>query len=134
MFGDSELFAEFEKEREPSGSFILYETNEEGDEDRSKFVFQMSESSSSEESDEDEQKLKVKEQSVAYTVENLQKENARQISPTSKTSEELPEQNGLDSDSESESEQEETAVVSKERTDKMTSYKLNFERILSFYF
>ncbi|XP_069136277.1 zinc finger CCHC domain-containing protein 8-like [Argopecten irradians] len=64
MFGDSSLFDEFEKERESSGSFILFKVNEEGEEDKSKILFRMgdseeSESSSDDDSDESENENKV---------------------------------------------------------------------------
>ncbi|XP_053376524.1 zinc finger CCHC domain-containing protein 8-like [Mercenaria mercenaria] len=127
MFGDSELFAEFDKERETSGSFILYEKDEQGYEDRSKYVFQVSESSSSEDSDEDEEKLKVK-QSVAFAVDTLQKQNERPKNADFNANGQVSQENGIENQSDSDTEQVDTRIVSKDRQEKMTTYKLNFER------
>ncbi|XP_033746912.1 zinc finger CCHC domain-containing protein 8-like [Pecten maximus] len=54
MFGDSSLFDEFEKERESSGSFILYKVNDEGEEDKSRILFRMGDSEESESSSDDD--------------------------------------------------------------------------------
>ena len=132
MFGDSSLFEEFEKEREPSGSFIIYENDRDGEQDNSKFIFQHSDSSSSDDSsdDENEQKLKVKEQSVASEVgttndqlnfnqsENVEtKVNGDAESSSSESDEDVGMENTQ-------------PAVSKERVDKATTFKLTYERIL----
>lgn len=119
MFGDSELFEEFDKERETSGSFIIFEKDDQGGEDRSKFVFQVSESSSSSESEDDEQKLKVK--------EKLKKDTEGHTIADQEANGQVPKQNGFESDSDSD---DNSRVVSRDRQAKMTTYKLNFERIL----
>jgi hypothetical protein len=135
MFGDSELFAEFDKEREPSGSFILYEKDEHGSYDQSKFIFQVSESSSSEDSDEDEQKLKVQEQSVAYAVGKLQANLEKHKPHTAELNGTTKEINGLRDDRDSDSQEEaesssKRSIISEDRQAKMSTYKLNYERIL----
>ena len=121
VFGDSSLFDEFEKERESSSSFIFYEKDEQGSEDRSKIVFQFSESSSSESESDDE--VKVKQQSVARTVKCLQEQNG------------LFEQNGdLQSSGSTDSEDDDyEPFIGKEREEKSTIFKLTHERIFVVY-
>ncbi|KAL4224071.1 Zinc finger CCHC domain-containing protein 8 [Mactra antiquata] len=121
MFGDEELFAEFDKEREPSGSFLIYEKTEDGKDDQSKFVFQVSDESSSDDSDvEDEGKAKVQEpvtESMSDTVQRLLKDSNENGINSS--------QNG---DYNEEEEIDDTPVVSKDRQNQMSTYKLTYER------
>lgn len=136
MFGDSALFEEFDKDREPSGSFIIYEKDDEGEKDQSKFILQFSDSSSSDESDEDEQKLKVNEQSresVGHAVTQLQKKASHEESEGATVNGDIE---NIDGSSSSESDEDISVnshgpIVSKERVEKATTYKLTYERILS---
>lgn len=134
MFGDSALFEEFDKDREPLGSFIIYKRVNEGEKDQSKFILQFSDSSSSDESDEDEQKMKVKEQShesVGHAVTQLQKKASREESEGATVNGEIENADGSSSSESDEDISVNGQIVSKERVEKATTYKLTYERILS---
>ena len=130
MFGDSSLFEEFDKERDTSGSFIFYEKADDGEVDKSKIHFQVSESSSDDSSDEDEEKSKVKEQSVVYTVGKLLKQSSR-TNDVQVTNGENDTESGSENDDEVD---DKKAFISKERLEAASSYRLNYERILVHYF
>ncbi|XP_052799456.1 uncharacterized protein LOC128231075 [Mya arenaria] len=117
LFGDIALFDEFEKEREPSGSFLIYENEEGTVTNDSRFVFQENSESSSD--SEDEQKQKVEENSVAYAVGKIKKQSAKSA-PTNG--------NKASSDGESSEEDDATPVVNEDRLSHAANYKLNFER------
>ncbi|XP_052214350.1 zinc finger CCHC domain-containing protein 8-like isoform X2 [Dreissena polymorpha] len=124
LFGDSELFDEFEKEREPSGSFIIFENDAQGSLDKSKFVFQESNESSSDDTTDDEleEKMKVKqnENSVAFVVGKLRKQHSGSLHNGNKAS--------SDGESSSEAEDGPVRLISKDRQNQANSYKLNYER------
>ncbi|WAR03845.1 ZCHC8-like protein [Mya arenaria] len=117
LFGDIALFDEFEKEREPSGSFLIYENEEGTVTNDSRFVFQENSESSSD--SEDEQKQKVEENSVAYAVGKIKKQSAKSA-PTNG--------NKASSDGESSEEDDATPVVNEDRLSHAANYKLNFEK------
>ena len=123
MFGDSTLFEEFDKERDTSASFIFYEKGDDGVEDRSTIHFQVSDSSSDDSSDDEDHKTKVK-QSVGRAVGKLLKQSGKLNDAAI--------ENGQGSDGESDSEELESkqSLISQDRLDRASTYKLNYERIL----
>ena len=128
MFGDSSLFEEFDKERDASSSFIFYEKADDGQVDKSKIHFQISDLSdeSSEEDSDSDEKSKLKEQSVVYTVGKLQKQaGVRNDGPVTNG-----ENDSGDDSSDDEEEDDRKPFVSKDRLEAASSYKLNYERIL----
>ena len=129
MFGDSSLFEEFDKERDTSSSFIFYEKADDGEVDKSKIHFQVSDSSSDDSSDEDEdadEKSKLKEQSVVYTVGKLQKQ-AERTNDGPLINGENDVGNVLEDDDEAD---DKKPLISKDRLEAASSYRLNYERIL----
>ena len=123
MFGDSALFEEFDKERDTSASFIFYEKGDDGVEDRSTIHFQVSDSSSDDSSDDEDHKTKVK-QSVGRAVGKLLKQSGKLNDAAI--------ENGQGSDGESDSEELDSkqSLISQDRLERASTYKLNYERIL----
>ena len=122
LFGDVALFEEFDKERESTGAFIIYENDGDNCASGSRFVFQESSDSSSDESTDDERKVKVQEQSVTASLESLKKQSGYTNGQRSSSDGETSDEDGPSN------------VITKDRQDKASQFKLNYERILLLYF